>query len=418
MRRFVKNTILDNVPLFASLPRAEVERLSASLPRRDLQPGDILLHEGEPGDHFYLIACGDLEVVKSIGTPDEQLIGISKPGDCIGEMSLLNPDRLRSATARARTAVSVLEMQRADLDALLRRYPQMAYDLARVLSQRLQQTDNTLITELHERNAKLTAALEQLQNAQAQIVQQEKLLYELKLARQIQQSMLPNALPALRGFDFGAHMVPAEAVGGDFYDFIPLDDDSIGIAIGDVSGKGIPAALFMALTCSLLRAGASRDATPAETLRTVNHHLLQMGNGRTFVTVTYGVLCRATGDFVYTRAGHEPLLVVTSDGVATPATPSTGQPLGLLPEPELSERVITLQPGSTLLLYTDGATEAMDARRELFGIERLQQALGAKHAATARESCSRLLQTLVSYRGSMAQADDITLVGVHAQSAQ
>jgi len=406
-------TILDNTPLFASLPRAEVERLAVSLRRREMWPGEVLLREGEHGDHFYLIVSGELEVWKSFGTPDEHLIGVNGCGEFIGEMSLLNPDGRRSATARASSHATVLEMQRADLDELLRRYPQVAYDLARVLSQRLQQTDNSLIAELHERNALLSTALKQLQDAQAQLIEQEKLRHELQVAQQIQRSMLPDVLPALPGFDFGAHMEPAEAVGGDFYDFIALDDDAIGIAIGDVSGKGIPAALFMALTCSLLRAEASRRAKPVETLRYVNRHLLQMSSGRLFVTVIYGVLTRSTGEFVYARAGHDPLLVVDAAGHVALAEPAIGQPLGLLPEPELCERTITLQPGSTMLLYTDGATEAMDIDAQLFGVERLAQELSTTQTASAQATCSRLLEALVAYRGEAAQADDITLVGVH-----
>jgi sigma-B regulation protein RsbU (phosphoserine phosphatase) len=220
-------------------------------------------------------------------------------------------------------------------------------------------------------------------------------------------------LPQLEGFDFGAHMEPAEAVGGDFYDIIPLDDDAVGIAIGDVSGKGIPAALFMALTCSLLRAEAARSMTPGETLRSVNRHLLQMSNGRTFVTIAYGILRRTTREFVYVRAGHDPPLIMDRDGRVTVAEPAVGQPLAVFAELELAEATITLSPGHTLLLHTDGATEAMNENSELFGVERLQQEFAALRSASAGATCAGLLRALVAYRGARPQSDDITLVGVH-----
>jgi len=408
-------TVLSQAPLFASLPRDEVERLAASLRRLDLAAGDVLLREGEPGNHFYLIISGELEIIKTTATSEEHLIGVGRAGEFIGEMCLLNPDGLRSADVRARSQSQVVEMQRADLDALLRHHPQVAYDLARALSLRLKQTDDNMIGELREKNAQLSSAFESLQKAQRQIIEQEKLQRELEVARKIQGSMLPTVLPEMKGFDFGAHMEPAQAVGGDFYDFFPLGEDSMGIAIGDVSGKGVPAALFMALTRSLLRAEASRTVAPVETLRHVNRHLLQMGNGRMFVTVLYGVLRRVTRDFVYVRAGHEPPLTVDANGETKLAAPAAGQPLGLLPDPELNESILTLAPGSTLLLYTDGATEAMDEEQELFGMERLETEFGAMREVAAQESCSRLLQSLTKYRGGAAQADDITLVAAHVQ---
>src|SRR5439155_21220972 len=128
-------------------------------------------------------------------------------------------------------------------DALLHRQPSLAYEMVRVLSVRLRESDDSTIRDLQEKNRQLTLAYEELQAAQAQIIEKEKLEYELQVARELQERMLPRALPGMEGFDFGARMVAARAVSGDFFDFIVLDDDAVGVVVGDVCGKGLPAAL-------------------------------------------------------------------------------------------------------------------------------------------------------------------------------
>ena len=141
----------------------------------------------------------------------------------------------------------------------------------------MRESDNAMIYDLKEKNRQLSQAYEELKIAQAQIVEKEKLEHELSLARDIQASILPKDLLCLDDFEFGARMVPARSVGGDLYDFIPLSEDIVAIAIGDVSDKGIPAAMFMALFCSLLRAEVQHIISPAEVLRRVNRHLLESG---------------------------------------------------------------------------------------------------------------------------------------------
>jgi sigma-B regulation protein RsbU (phosphoserine phosphatase) len=143
-------------------------------------------------------------------------------------------------------------------------------------------------------------------------------------------------------------------VGGDFYDFISLDDRRLGIAIGDVSGHGVPAALFMALTVTLLPAEACRDCSPSEVLRAVNHQLLNVNSEGLFVTVLYGVLDRTTGEFTYARAGHESPIHCLATGELIVPDLGPGQLLGFWGDVRLSEQSISLAPGSTLMLYTDG----------------------------------------------------------------
>jgi sigma-B regulation protein RsbU (phosphoserine phosphatase) len=211
-------------------------------------------------------------------------------------------------------------------------------------------------------------------------------------------------------------MVAARMVGGDFYDVFPLGPDSLGVVIGDVSGKGMPAALFMALVSSLLRAEAMRgDTTPEQALRIVNRHLLSRDAHSMFVTVLYGVLCRETSEFAFVRAGHELPLLLGADGALLTPAMGRGHPLGLFPNPMLDVQTVRLPPGGTLLLYTDGVNEAMDAHSQLFGIERIVAAVRGAREASAQQLCDQLVQAVTDYRGLAAQADDITLLAVRAQ---
>ncbi len=398
-------------PLFASLPHHEIRSFARSLRQLNVAPGTLLIHEGDPGDRFFFILAGELEIVKALGTPDERLIRVDGPGTFVGEMGLLNRNALRSASARARSDVSVLEVTYEKFEALLRHHPTVAFDLARTLSARLREADNATIRDLHAKNEQLTAAYRELQAAQTQIIEKQALERELELARRIQASMLPHSLPEPPGFNFSACMVPATAVGGDFYDVFALDHERIGIAIGDVSGKSVSAALFMAMTRSLLRGAATRTAAPSEVLLNVNRQLLEMNGEGMFVTVLYGVLNCMAATFDYARAGQDLPLLVYPNGTSSLLPLSCGHPLGILADPALDEQTIVL-PAGLLLLYTDGVTEASNSDGALFGLERLQAVVRASRLGTARDLCDCIMQSLVEYRGDAAQTDDITLVVV------
>src|SRR5262249_42400191 len=150
------------------------------------------------------------------------------------------------------------------------------------------------------------------------------------------------------------------------FDFIPLGPETVGVVVADVCGKGVAAALHMALTRSLIRAEARRAGSALQALRSANQHLLDMSDAGIFVTLLYGVLRRATRDFVYARAGHEMPLIVDPHGELIVPPLGQGQPLGILPEPDLDEQTVTIPPGGTLLLYTDGVTEARDSQGQFF----------------------------------------------------
>jgi sigma-B regulation protein RsbU (phosphoserine phosphatase) len=296
---------------------------------------------------------------------------------------------------------------------MVRRHPSMTYELLRVMSVRLRAAHDGTIRDLHEKNQHLAQAYADLQAAQQQIIEQETLLRELRLAREIQESMLPTSLPQLAGFDIGARCLPARMVGGDFFDVIRLDAERVGIAIGDVSGKGVPAALFMALCSSLLRAEVSRGTPPEQALRLVNTQLITRNAQSMFVTLLYGVLHGPRGEFHYVRAGHEyPLAWEHS------AAPLELPHVGLLPNPILDVQIVQIPPDSTLLLYTDGATEAADARGVMLGYETFCALAGASSAATAQELVDELVDEVLAHQGEAQQFDDITLVALRAGPGQ
>lgn len=406
---------LRQLALFESLPADEFKVLAGILHDRNFGAGALIIQEGEVADHFFILLEGQIEVIKAWGTVDERVLDLGEAGTFIGEMGLINPGSRRTASVRARTPARLLQMTRADFDALLDRQPGLATKMVRVLSQRLEQNQNLTIRDLQEKNRQLTRAYEELKAAQAHRIEKEKLERELDVARGIQQSMVPGKLPLLPGFEFGARMLAARAVGGDFYDFIPLPGNRLGIAIGDVSDKGVPAALFMALTSNLLRAEARRGATISDALRHVHRQLLEINEAGMFVTLLYGVLDAATREFHYARAGHELPLLHDARGQWVELPCADGQPLGALEEVLLDERTIVLPRGGTVLLYTDGLTDALDARGEAYGLERVRQAVLARPAATAQALCDALLDSTAAFRGATPQYDDITLVAVRVQ---
>ena len=400
------------IPLFSSLPPSEIEFLTEVLKLITLDPAEVLFSEGEPGDKFYIITDGQVEIVKSIGTANEQILDSRSPGDFFGEMGLLIPDGLRTASVRACSPVKIMELSCTDFDRLMQRRPSLALELVRELSLRLRDSDNAMIHDLTEKNRELAQAYQELQAAQVQLVEKEKLEHELDLAHNIQQSILPDDLALMEGFDFGARMMPARAVGGDLYDFIHLDQDTVGISIGDVSDKGVPAAIFMALYCSLLRAEALHVSSPADVLRRVNRHLLDLTEARMFVTALYGVLNRKTCEFSYARAGHHVPILVDDCGKETAINRDQGQLLGFFPYPDLDVQTVVIPQGSTLLLYTDGMFDVMDSNDEILGEERLREMICTNQGGLAQELCDKIIAELKTYQGESPQFDDMALVAI------
>ena len=403
---------LRQVPLFASLPAGEIDLLAETLQPVALPMGGLLFEEGARDGRCFIVLEGEVDIIKSLGTPDERLLATRGRGSSLGEMSLFSQDHRRTASVRARSAAELLEMRREDLDGLLRRNPELAYSMLGTLSQRLEQSENHTVADLREKNRLLQLAYDELKTAQAQIIEKEKLERELEVARQIQLSILPRSLPQNGRFEFGARMIPMSAVGGDFYDVLQLENGSLAVAVGDVTGHGVPAALLMALTVTLLRAEARRIESPSEVLLAVNRELMQVNDTGYFVTALYGILHDSDGKFHYARAGHSVPLVLDAGRQPIEVGHGVGHPLGLFEEMLVDEASLDLDPGSLLLLYTDGVTEAVDAQGEFFGDERLLAALQSSNGTGPDQTCEAVWDALQAYQAGASQEDDVTLLAV------
>ncbi len=233
---------------------------------------------------------------------------------------------------------------------------------------------------------------------------------ELQIAHQTQRSILPPRQPRRAGYDFGALISTARAVGGDFYDFIHLGRNQLGLVIGDVSGKGLPAALFMALTFSLLRAETKPSTDPRQILLTVNRTLLKMNASGMFVTLLLGILDYETGVFRYARAGHPPPIALGARGEVLRLGVGTGQPLGVLEDVRLDVQEVGLPCGGLMLFYSDGLTEAADSNENEFGVERVKRQLTAQRGEKARTICRRLWQAVKAHSGRLPAQDDLVTV--------
>jgi sigma-B regulation protein RsbU (phosphoserine phosphatase) len=236
-------------------------------------------------------------------------------------------------------------------------------------------------------------------------------LQELEMAWQIQKSLLPDELPRLPGWELEASLIPARQASGDYYDVIPLPSGRIGLVVADVSDKGMGAAVYMALSRTLLRTfGLEMDAHPALALAAANHCILTDTRSDQFVTAFYGVLDPISGILNYVNAGHNPpLLLERSSGRVIDQLVRTGIPVGIQ-EYAWGEKQIEICPGQLLLLHTDGITEAQDERSELFGSQHLLQAVQNNLDKPALELINGLLNEMQAFVKGAQQSDDITLM--------
>ncbi len=242
---------------------------------------------------------------------------------------------------------------------------------------------------------------------------------EQEVARDLQQSILPRLFPpfpGLENIDIQAVMQPARNVGGDFYDFFKIADDRLGLVIGDVSGKGVPAAVFMAKAQTLLKEVASRCATPGACVQEVNRILCRDTTGELFVTLFYAIVRTRSGDLQYALAGHNPPYHLRP-GRAPQQLPMTHDTVvGMMDDLTFQTLSARLEPGDTLVLYTDGVTEAMDSARNQFGEERLEAFLQSNSTAPTAAIIQGLVEHVREFAGDAPQSDDLTALAMRYNS--
>src|SRR5579883_1267866 len=254
--------------------------------------------------------------------------------------------------------------------------------------------------------------LKQSQQTQEQLVAIQQ---ELGVAARIQQSMLPRKFPAFperSDFKIHAEMVPAKEVGGDLFDFFLLDDTHLAFTVGDVSGKGVPAAMFMAVTRTLLRSTAQQGIAPGECLDYVNSTLASLETSAMFVTLLYGILDTRTGQVVYSNGGHNPPYTYSAGNARLVVNQGDGMLVGMIPSATYRTLSLRLAPGEGLLVYTDGVTEALGPREEFFGDDRLER-LVAEHGGEAPEPMVKRVHAAVQeFAAGEPQSDDITVLAL------
>ena len=235
---------------------------------------------------------------------------------------------------------------------------------------------------------------------------------ELEVATQVQMSILPQDHASSETHEIRAAMIPAREIGGDFYNFFSLDDALIGLIIADVSGKGIPAALFTMVTQTLLKGAVRNFTSPARCLAEVNELLAEDNETCVFVTVFYGILDLRDGAFRYCNGGHNPPRLIRGDS-RVETLPTTGNVvLGVFPGHEYADGEVRLAPGDALFLYTDGITEAQNARNEEFGEDRLDEKLASLQQSTARDIANEVVEAVQHFADDTPQSDDITCIAL------
>lgn len=269
--------------------------------------------------------------------------------------------------------------------------------------------------DLDDLQITIDKAIEQIQyirNTQAEHKQLVSIQDDLTVAREIQQSILPHSfhpsMPNAENIDIYATMLAAKDVGGDFYDFFPIDETHLGFVIADVSGKGVPAAIYMAVSRTMIKANAKRGMQPQECMSLVNDLLCEENLNSMFVTVLYGIYDIQTGEITYTNAGHDRPYLLHKDGSVEEVNSDINLALGVMGGLTFKQNSVRLEEGDVLVMFTDGVPEAEDQDHNQFGQERLKETLLTQQGATSREIVEKITANVKDFVGEATQFDDIT----------
>jgi sigma-B regulation protein RsbU (phosphoserine phosphatase) len=277
-------------------------------------------------------------------------------------------------------------------------------DVIRSQQNALQEANASLEQRVQERTLELHRTM----------AEKERIGSELRIASEIQRSILPRTFPPFphrEDFEIYATTIPALEMGGDFYDFFLIDENRLGVVIADVSGKGVPAAIFMAVSRSLIKATALTSVSPSACLEHVNHLLCPDNDSAMFVTVFYGILHTHTGELEYSNGGHNVPYIIGADRLVPVGKPG-GMALGIVDDARYHTSRMMLRAGETLVLYTDGVTEAMDAQSQLFSTPRFEQTLQRLAPQRPFHLLTKLVEDVQAFSSGAVQADDITLLAL------
>jgi serine phosphatase RsbU (regulator of sigma subunit) len=346
------------------------------------------------------VTAPDLEIA-----PDDPILAYLADASGVVEVEKLELDSPALRAMKAADVKLVVPLvSQGELIGLLNLGPRLS-------QQEYSADDRKLLSDLSTQTAPAVRVAQLVRQQQQEAQERERIEQELRIARLIQQTLLPKVLPELPGYDVAAYYQPAREVGGDFYDFLELEDGRLGLVVGDVTDKGVPAALVMATTRTLLRGAAQRLFSPGEVLRRANEALVTDIPPNMFITCLYAILEPESGHLVYANAGHDlPYRRKAGRSEGAEELRATGMPLGLMPGMSYEEKEIVLEAGESVLFYSDGLVEAHDPQREMFGFPRLQGLVGT-HRLGGSSLIGFLLSELTRFTGEeWEQEDDITLV--------
>lgn len=415
---------LRKIPLFDGFSDGDLQYMAENVEERTLAEGETLFQQGDEGLDTFVILDGALEVVTYADGVEIQL-EVRLSGEIIGEMAPID-NSPRSATVRAvrESIIAVLNVQ--SFYTLLLSDAVLAVEMLKRGTARLRSTSQQMIAGLELKNAELQQAYEDLKAAQAELIHFNRIQEELAVARRIQKFFLPSSIPQPEGWQVAAFNRGAQAIGGDFFDCIDLPGGRLGLVVADACGKGVPAALFVALTRSLLRASSQApwafneggdwvglDSIASNALWFTNDYTArEHGESNMFVTMFYALLDPATASLYYVNAGHNPPLHLSPDGSNIRELEGTTLPVGIIEQQAYEATEMSLDVGEVLVCFSDGVTEAMNTDGEPYGDDRFVEVLRTLVHADASDIISSVVQSIDDYAGSAPQADDITLLVV------
>jgi sigma-B regulation protein RsbU (phosphoserine phosphatase) len=364
-----------------------------------------------------------VQVTRLLENGMEDVIAILGVGEIFGEMAVLE-QRPRSARVVAQSDVTLLSISRQTFDYLVEESPAVAVHLLQRISSRLRQRNDQqaalldeklrLLDALAAKNTELERTLVQLQKAMETVAEHERVTRDLEMARQIQFQMLPTTFPHVPGLELFASTVPSQRVGGDFFDVIYEGQNRVCLLLGDVSGKGIAAAMQMARLMGDFRAAVRQREDPRSVVQALNESVCARNlTWSSFVTLQYVVIDTVRQSLEFICAGHPPLMLCHADGQLEWLGQAANLPLGIDVTYTYQTEVYTILPGDRLLLYSDGAYEAKNEASQMFGLAQLATAF-ATTPQTPEAAIEALRRTLTNFSNLETLADDTTFLCVYA----
>lgn len=390
-------------------------------------PGDRLIAQRDIGDFAYLILDGRVTVEVSRGA-DRIVVAAIEAGGLVGEIGALT-DTPRTADVVARKKVAALRIEQATIRDLLVRDPGAGMRILAEMGKRLQAVNRAIailtqattalakgefeaemLDDLRNQATRFSHFAETFTRMATEIAEKRIVGQEMRAAAEIQRSFLPGAIVPGAGdarYEIAAQMLPAKEVGGDFYDYFMIDDDTLGFAVGDVSGKGIPAAMFMAVSRTVMKTIALDGAPAQAVLARSNDRLAEDNREGMFVTVAFGRLDLTSGRVDLSLGAHEEVYVLRADGTLDKLDPM-GPALGLFPGADFAARAVTLRPGDSIVFATDGATEAFNAARDMLGNAAFEAMIRAEAGQAPAQIVPALMDGVAGFADGYPQSDDLT----------